>query len=130
MQNKNKTARLAGHPLGTERERPQPIATEEEEYRVQHGLPPPPIGRCRAAAASRFPFPAAYRHTGEQASQEDKVIGAGSGVAAPAQPRRGQDVGRAPRGADAEALQPVVLTLALHEGEDGVLLLGGGQGLG
>ena len=65
----------------------------------------------------------------EPASQEDKVVGAGSGAAVPAQPRRGQDVGRAPSGAHALALQPVVLTLALHEGEDGVLFLGGEQSL-
>lgn len=55
--------------------------------------------------------------------QEDKLVTVPP-VVAPAQFARGQDVGGGPSVIAAVALQAVVLALALHEGEDGVLLLG------
>ena len=93
---------------------------EEESIESAQALLPSPCGSVSAGPAS--PLPSSSSSVWEPASQEDEVVRAGSGAAAPAaQPPRGQDVGRPGR---TRAFQSVVLTLALHEGEDGVLLRG------
>ena len=100
--------------------------TEEESIESTQAPIPSPYWSLSAGPAS--PRPSSSSSAWEPASKEDKVVCAGPGGAVPAQPPRGQDVGR-PGGTDALAFQSVVLTLALHEGEDGVLLSGRGQSL-
>lgn len=63
-----------------------------------------------------------------QALEEDKLITV-SPVVNPAQFARRQDVGCRSTVITTVTFKSIVLTLALYEGKDGVLLLGGRQGL-